>query len=298
MRRFLPWAALAAGVAGATTVLVWTAVGAGDGQPIEPVGGVPVSAVTSVAPRAHFVGDRVVATLDLTVDPALTDPARIDVVTGFRPYTRVAPVEVERRDADGATRIRYTYALQCIDRACVDRVSGERYAFGAATIRYSSSSVGQGTILADWPELTVASRLAPGDLAAREFRADADTPPPLDTAVSPTLLAWLLAGAAALLALAAAAVTALWLRRRSPRTAPTVAATADATQLDRALARVGAAIDGEEPERRAALDELARALERDGRPELAPVARRLAWSRAAPEDEEMRELAGAAGGEP
>jgi hypothetical protein len=293
-RRALPWLAAVAAVLGAAAIVAWTAFGAGEEPRLEPAGPAPVAGAGWVTPRAHFVADRVEATLDLTVNPALTDPASVEVRAGFRPYTRVAPVEVERVDAADAVLLRYRYALQCIDRACIERVAGATFAFAPAIVQYSSATVGQGTISIEFPEMTVASRLAAGDLAARSFRAGVEAPPELVYAVSPGLMGWLLAGAAAAIVLALGAGAFVLLRRRRSRAVPAEAPAAELAPLPRALARVDAAAGAGEAERRAALDELARALEDGGDPGLAPTARRLAWSRAAPDEDEVRELAAAA----
>jgi hypothetical protein len=58
-----------------------------------------------------------------------------------------------------------------------------------------------------------------------------------------------------------------------------------------ALGQVERSLAGSEPERRTALDELARRLDESRERELAVEARRLAWSEDGPEPDSVRELA-------
>jgi hypothetical protein len=290
-RRWLLVLSGALGVAAAATIVAWTAFGAGAEVDAARAGAAPVAARGSVAPRAQLVAERVEATIEVIVDRSLVDPASVEVRPSFRPYTRVAPVSVERTDSGRTTLLRYRYELQCIDRGCIEAVAGRTFEFAPATVQVPGATGGQGTLSVAFPTMTVASRLAPGDVDEAAFRADAASPPALDYSVEPGLLGWLLAGAAAAVVLALAGAAFALARRTAPPQAAAPAASGTLPPLARALARLDAAAAAGEPERRAALDELARALEPDGRTELVAEIRRRAWSRTAPEEADVRRLA-------
>jgi hypothetical protein len=92
-------------------------------------------------------------------------------------------------------------------------------------------------------------------------------------------------GTSAALVLALGMLVPLRLRRRERPLEP------PSSELEQILARLERAADGSQAERRAAIGELARILERDGFGELAPLARRLAWSRGGPSRAVASELA-------
>ena len=291
-RRLLAVGLVAAGACAAAAIVAAAIVGGSDLSVPAPAR--PVVAVAQISPQEHYPGDEVTATLDLSVNRALVDPADIEVQAGFRPYTRVAPVEIERTEAGEAVLVRYVYRLQCLDRACIMSAGTGPSSFAPAVVRYPDAVVGQATIAADWPPVTMSTRITAEDLSEPSFRTAAEPVAP-SYGIAPGLLGWLLAGGAAALVLVVSALTArrLWRAAPAPSAIPE-AGTADES-LQAALAEVGRTRTGEsdEDERRIALDTLARRLERDGSPELARDARRLAWSRASPEGKPLDDLCAA-----
>jgi hypothetical protein len=282
----LAWLAVAVGLLGAGAIVA-TALRQGDEDAPVSLGERPVAAVATVSPAASFVGDRIEATLELTVNRDLANPDRIDVQARFRPFTRVEPVTIDRRDASSATVLRYTYVLQCIDRGCVARLPNEQQVVpGRAFVRYEGSEFGISVLPVRWPPITVASRLAPDTAGAPTFRA-AGTPPAPSAGVDPTLLGWLLAGAAAALVLAVAVTAFVLLRRAAPTPVLAEASRDELPPLERALAALERVRNREESERRVALEELARVLEQNGNPDVVDRVRRLAWSRRGPSADEI-----------
>lgn len=293
-RRFLPWACLALAALGAVALLAWSAWGrsGADAGVALPLGDVPVTAVANVSPRAHLVGDPVVATLDVTVNRDLASPGGVVVQAVFRPYSRVGPIEVERRAAGRATLLRYVFRLRCVDRRCIARASGGPVVLPKALVRYGSP-LGQALLSVDWPAVRPLSRITTADVADPQLRIGSLVPPPASYVVSPRLLGWLLASLAAVVVLSVGILLARRLRT-APAERPVEAGPAvpDLPPLERALQQVeGVSARGEE-ERRAALESLARALEGNGLSAYAPRARRLAWSRLPPAAGEIAALAG------
>jgi hypothetical protein len=148
---------------------------------------------------------------------------------------------------------------------------------------------GPGRQLLEWPSVEVASRVTPDDLEALRWRASETDLPTTTTRVGPVGLA------VVLLALAAVLVgVAIWLARRLWRTEPEIVAEdvgPERSPLERALGLVladtqnGAA----PPDRRRALERLARELAVMDQPGLADDARALAW---APRSASNEEIAG------
>jgi hypothetical protein len=146
-----------------------------------------------------------------------------------------------------------------------------------------------------WPDVSIATRLSaeqerelrdrPGALLLDGATSDA---PRVAYGTSPTLVGWLMAGAAALivLVLGGLAVRKLAIRRERPAAAePAVPVL---PPLEAALDAVGGA--EAEPDRRTALDELARLLADAERPALSRDARRLAWSQGGPQVADVEQL--------
>lgn len=291
VRRLAAVAALCVAVGAAIAIVVVMLLGGDEPDVSAPAR--PVAAEATLTPREHGPGDLVTATLALAVDTRLVDPSEVQVEAGFRPYTRVAPVEVLRTDAGSSSLLEYVYRLQCLDRACVLGAGSEATTFAPAVVRYPDATVGQATLAVDWPSVTMTPRV-PGDAVDDpQFRA-ASEPEPATYGISPSVLGWLLAGAAAALVLAAGIIVWRLLRRQPAPVAEPVVSAGDET-VAAALAEVARTRGGDEDERRVALDTLARRLDGDGREELARDARRLAWSRATPEGKPLDELCEAVG---
>jgi hypothetical protein len=240
----------------------------------------PLRAATSLSDRASLFGQPLVARLELVVDHTRIDPARLRVTVDFAPF-RVAGAPSVRRERRGpVTVLRYAYRLECLAAACAPRAPQRIFAFAPAVVHY-----GTGRGQAPWPELTVASRLAPADLATRRLRPP--EPSPESYRLPPRTVGWALAALAILLVLGAAVAAARLLapHGRGPLLA--------ISPLERALALVTQATSRATEERRTALDGLALVLEQAGANPLATASRRLAWSEPEPEGDAMSELVAA-----
>jgi hypothetical protein len=293
----LPLVAALAAVGGAVA-LVLIAGASGDGGPrLTPPGEDPVVLTTSVTPSRYRFGDPLVAEVRLVIDRARVDPATVVSVPVFRPFQRVGPVEVEREDLGDTSILRFLYPLQCVTRGCIPEGSERVLELPLGLVRYTPREGDNVTLPLSFPSVTVGTRLSdelqrdiedrPSALAAR---VSLDEVPPLQFRGGPSLLGWLLVGASAALVLALGG----WLAWRYwPRRAAPVPVVAEPTlePLPAALALVEGALAGGEPERRVALDELARRLDESGELELAGEARQLAWSETGPQRDSAAQLA-------
>ena len=293
VRRLLPWAVLGLAGLGAAAALVLAGQGGSGGEgPEPPLGDEAISAVATISPEVHFAGDPVLATIDLTVNRKLTEPAGVHVLPVFRPYSLVGQVEVERHDVGRLTLLRYTFPIQCVDRPCLAVASSGTLRLPSAIVQYASP-FGQGLLGVAWPPLTLVSRLRAGELEDPVFRTGSLEPPAPSYRIPPHVLGWLFASLAAAFVVAAGALVARRLRTTpADRPVEAVPAALGGTSIERALALLEGAQSRGEAERRAALDALARALDGDGLAAFVPRVRRLAWSQSAPAPSEMDELAG------
>ncbi|HEU0335081.1 MAG TPA: hypothetical protein VFR43_00930 [Gaiellaceae bacterium] len=234
-------------------------------------------------------GDPVVAGVEVLVPAEAVDPESIRVDASFAPFALAGPPALERRDGGPTTLLRWRYRLECLERACLPREAGLGVVLPPATVRFVSRSGRAGAVTVGWPQVRSATWLGGADAGLLGWRADLAPLPAFDYRIPPRPFAVLLALVA--VALAAAGAALLWPAVR--RAVPHAAAPADRRSvLDRALAAVRAAAGGDDAaERRRALDLLARELRRGARRDEAGDARRLAWSRSAPMQTEMDELA-------
>ena len=293
-------AALAA-VGGAVALIVLAAGGRSEAS-VAPPAGDPVVMETLVTPSRYLFGDRLVAEVRLAIDRTRVDPSTVVSVPVFRPFQRVGPVEIEREDLGERTVLRFLYSLQCVARGCVPEGADEVQELPLGLVRYTPREGDNVTLPLSFPPVTVGTRLSDEvqrDIAARPSALAAEAPaeelPALSLRGGPSLLGWLLVGAAAAILLGAGAWLAWRLWPRRVAAAPVVAETA-LPPVPAALALVEGVLAGEEPERRLALDELARRLQDSGEVELAGEARRLAWSQDGPQRDSAAQLAAAVRG--
>ncbi len=251
-----------------------------------------VSVTSSIEPDVVAFGTPVVATADVVVDTSVVDPRSITLQTDFSPYdVSAGPVVV--RNVDGGTgHVSFRYTLRCLREGCEPAGVRGIARFESGLVRYRfKGNPGVGRDVVDWPAVIVASRVATPDVEAIRWRASETQLPAVTTRFGPkTLAVVLLLGA---LALAACAV---WLGRRLWHVPAAVDETAprDARPpLQRALelARNGAANGATAPDRRRALELVARELDAVGLGDLAEEARELAWSPRASSAEEVESLA-------
>jgi hypothetical protein len=295
------------GLAAAALTLLAAACGGDDeDEPAVPQGRF-VAASRTLTPSTHLFGDTVLARVDVVVDRDHLDPDRVRLQAAFRPYELARKMDVERRDYDRYTRLRYDLAIRCLGIACLAgevspgitpaggapaaRRAEKVYRFRPAHVYYDEPGKEKPRHLKRvwWPRLEALTRISPSEpgltFALRSpFRTTISALPGLTYRISPTLLGTaLLIGAALLLALPGMFGWS-WLRSRR-RPAP-VAEARELTPLERALVLVEQAresVDGED--RRKAIEVLAVELDASGRPEQADEARRLAWSPTAPSPE-------------
>jgi len=250
-----------------------------------------VAVSRSLEPKAGFFGEPVVARVQLVVDRAQLDPALIRLEPRTFPYRPATALDVDRRDFERYTRLRYEVTLRCLYYPCLPKrvdVPNIPYRdqrvtrFKAWHVYYDDPATKQTRHLARvwWPKRETVSNLDLSDVRV----ASPETPgrvtltplPELTYGISPPLLAALLLLAAALLLVYPARLV---LRRRASRRPPPPEPEAPLPPLERALLLVDWArdrVDGED--RRKALEALAFELDAAGREELAGSTRRLAWS--------------------
>jgi hypothetical protein len=232
-----------------------------------------VTAAATISTPALSFGDPLSARIDVLLDPRRVEPGTLRVRPRFAPW-RVVSASRERRSGAG-TLLVYRYTLECLSPACLPgRTLAERR-FLPALVSYTGPSGRTVHRVVEWPPYRVATRLTSPDIGDPTQHLSADTSLPAVTyRISPGTLQPLLAGLAALLALAGGLlVFAALPRRRAPARGP------DLPPLEYALSLVRASTaNGYPAERRRALGRLARELRADGQPDLAQAAVRLAWS--------------------
>jgi hypothetical protein len=254
-----------------------------------PVGSEGISARTSISPRAQLFGDKVVAHLELLVDPDVIDPDTISIETDFTPYRPTAKPRLVRVDQRRMTRLRYSVPLECLEDACAPRSDRKEVRFKPAKVRTKRRVLSRPV----WPMLTIGSRLVnpttdESDIfnqrtreptTGLDWRAEVRVAVPTwrigPTPASVLLIALattLLAASFFLLTVAYPGLARrLW--RRPAKLSP----------LERALVVVQQASDrGVEREHRVALDDLATELSALGAGELAGTAYALAWDEPPP----------------
>jgi hypothetical protein len=242
----------------------------------------PLLSTASLSVRSLAFGDPVTARLDLLVNPSAIDAASIRVTPRFSPY-RIVGTSRRTRTA-GAVLVSYRYALECLTPECVPPKPQVERQFLPAFVSYRTSSGASARQVVDWPSYQISSRVSDADRAAptERLRTDAALPAP-SYRIDPSTLRALLTALSVALALGAAALAALALRRKPH---PAAAAGPPLSPLDQALQRVRASTaNGRPDERRRALGRLARELLAVNRDALAHDATRLAWSENSPSPE-------------
>lgn len=296
-RRVLAFAVAVTGLAG-VSALVIAALAAGSKAEVAPPDGDPVVLETSIEPEQARFGDRLDATLTVTVDASRVDPGTVEVAVFFRPFRRVGPVERARRDLGEAAVLTYRAPIQCVDRGCLATEAGQEIELPVGVVRYAPRSGPIGSLPVTWPAVSLASRLSSEQVEtlraspqAIVLDGEADNPPAVSSAIGAPILGWLLVGAGALAVLACGGWLAWRIRGPARRATEPEVAPAERTPLATALGAVEQALVRDDVDaRRAALDALALELARQGQGAPAQEARRLAWSRTAPDAAGSREL--------
>ena len=292
MRR---WAVIAVQVAAAVLVglaikELWVAA-RGEGDAV----GVPARAVavtTTIEPDVVAFGTPVVATADVVADTTVVDPGSIRLQADFTPYEVAGEPAVERHVEGATAHVVFRYTLRCLREGCEPAGARGIATFESGLVRYRfNDNPGTGRDIVDWPPVIVASRVAAADVEAIRWRASQTELPAVTTRFGPkTLAVVLLLGALAL------AGCAVWLGRRLWHVPPAAEETAPRDErppLERALAlaRTEAGNGAAAPDRRRALELVARELDAVGLANLADEARELAWSPRASSADEVESLA-------
>ena len=271
---------IASGVAAGVLALVLALALTGGTRSVE----VPQQAVageTHLSRSGTLFADPLRASVQVLVDRNRVDPARIGFTTRFEPYVHVGAAQVTRRDTGPVTQLVYSAELICLTNTCLAKRSGDsvRVQFPAAEVFYTPKSGGRRTLQVSWQALTISGRTSAVDLAGADpflqpsWRATTD-PLAVTYGTSPRLLRGLLFAAAGLLF--AVGLVALLRFAQTGRLRFRVL-----SQLERAVLLVERA-PGDTREKRKALELLSRELAHSGEPELALVARELAWGEPTP----------------
>jgi hypothetical protein len=232
-----------------------------------------------VTPDVHTFGEPVVATVEVVADAGFIKPDTVRVETDFAPYELAGEPTVERKVIDGVARVVFTYPLRCLREGCDAAAARGVAQFEPGFVRYRFiEGSGPGRHILDWPAFEVASRVSPAAVEQLRWRASDTALPAVTTRIGPGGLAVVLLAIAAVLA-----GLAVWLARRLWRTereGVVEEEQPDRSPLERALDLVltGSSNGAASPDRRRALERLARELSNIGQDGLAGDARALAWA--------------------
>jgi len=294
-------AILAVAAVAAAAVVVGLAVGVvvrGDAEetgaaPGDRFDGGALHVRTRVLPSVHSFGEPIVAEVDVRVDTSIIDPDRVRLNLDFDPYERTDVPSVQRAVSGTNLLLTYRYSLRCLGEGCdpSGALGAVDFPTGRVRFYYLADPTGRGGFSAvDWPDVTVTGRVAAPAVTGVEWRAEQETLAPVTYRVGPRLTAILLLLLAVALAGAAAALAWMtWGRRRETAI---VSEAAPRTPLQIVLeAARAAALNGDLPLRRRALESVARELGDIGLVELAVDARTLAWSPADATSADVDDLA-------
>ena len=276
-RRRLLIAAGVAAVAVTVTLLLTLLTGSGhQAVPAEPVEG-----STQLSRSGVLFGDRVRASVQVIVDRKRVDPSRVGFTAHFEPFIALGSPHVTRQDTGRLTRLVYAADLICLTNICLSKDKPEpvHVQFPPVQVFYATQGGRRYALTLPWQATTIGPRTTVRDLNGADpfeqpiWRATTD-PLPVSFGTSPhtlRLVFFVAAGlvfALGLFALVRFVVTGkLRLRVLSP--------------LERAVVLVERS-PSESPEKRKALELLAHELSRSGEPELALVAKQLAWAEPTP----------------
>jgi len=276
----MKWASWLAPLAALGVVAAVVAMGsARSGAASGPAAHAAVSAKAVIRPHVALFGGTVRAELRIAVDPRRVNPRRVRATAQLAPFSQLGPVRIRRESSGRVTLVRISYRLQCLAAAC-SRPAGQ----ASVTLRPAVVRWGAHRLVVAWPRATIASRVTARDLAHPSLRYTTDAPGHGYRA-NPVVVGWTAISGAAVLVLALGAFVPLKLRHDDALVEP------PSSDLERALARVVEAAEGSQADRRGAIGDLAQALEREGFGELAPLARRIAWSSDGPSPALASELA-------
>jgi hypothetical protein len=278
-------AVLAAGLALAAA---WSALrSSGDD---DAAAGEPIALAATITPVTHLFADELTARVVVELDRRAVDPESVRVRATFRPYGAIEPPAVTETRAGDVVRQEYRYRVYCLRADCRPRGSDRRrFVLRPVQVLFETTDGRtRGTSLR-LPPVEVSTRLTAADVLRPELDVGDDPLPVVAYRVEPDRLARALGLAAALLGIVGVSLLAVEGRRalrlaRERRRRPP-------TPVEQALGLLRRAErDGDERDRRLALDALASAV--DGNDTgLASTIRDAAW---APGDPSARDLGGLA----
>ncbi|MDX6518220.1 MAG: hypothetical protein QOF50_1066 [Gaiellaceae bacterium] len=251
----------------------------------------PLMVSTSISPRPSFFGDLLTARTEVLVDANRVDPNSVRVETDFFPYVWArAPLRSASRSGR-LVALGYRFSISCLSGDCTPGPGIRRMFLPLLVVRARLRNGRETVVRTPWPQVVLAPRV--DEAALRAFplgwRKQLEVPPGSDRVPPGTLIALLLAGAAALGLAAFAVVASEYARSKRLRRA-------HASGLSRvalALALSRESMRRNPDDRRKAQALLAREL--DGKDSdadrLASAAERLAWSRERPDPDRMGALA-------
>jgi hypothetical protein len=241
----------------------------------------PVEGGTLLSRSGSLFADPIRASIQVVVDRERVDPARVGFRNDFAPFVFLANPRVAREDAGRLTRLVYSANLICLTNICLSKDAPEpiQVQFPPAQVFYSARNGVKQTLRLPWAATTISPRTTENDLNGSDpflqprWRANAD-PFPVTYSTSPqTLRTILFVISGLLLALGLFALVRFVVTGKL-RLRPL-------TPLERAVVLVERATP-ESPEKRKALELLSHELARSGEPELALVAKELAWAEPTP----------------
>jgi hypothetical protein len=248
---------------------------------------------TSIRPSVHGFGEPVTAELVLVVDARLVRPETVRLDPDFGPYESAGPRRVDRVESGSTVRWRYRYPLQCLREGCAPTGDRKTFELPLTSVAYRFQlSPGPASLIVEWPSIQVTARVDDTALARRAWRADVTVPAPSYRWSPSFLAAVLLAGTAAFAALGLVLVRRLTRRRELVALEEEEAVAPPLPPLERALELAReASQNGDAPDRRRALERVARELGGQGLADLADRARALAWASGAADSAAIDALA-------
>jgi hypothetical protein len=250
-----------------------------------------VSVLTRIEPRVHGLGDRIVAEVVVLIDTNAIDPSSIRPLIDYEPYDRIEPVQRTVEELGAVTRFTYRYPLLCEAEACTPSEETPYVRFPTGSVFYRPhGSPRPVTREIEWPQMTILRRATDQEVETGQWRVDSPAITPVSYRVSPGGLATVFFAGSLAFLLVAVGIAWPYLDRRRGTEAEEIVDTRP--PLERALeaARL-ASLNGAVPERRRALERVARELTALGEEGLAARARSLAWSREGASRQAVEDLA-------
>jgi hypothetical protein len=237
-----------------------------------------IAVQTRVDPRVHGIGDPIMAELVVLVDTKVVDPDTVRPLIDYEPYDRIGDVERTVTKSGSVTKFSYRIPLMCLAEACAPSESDPITELPTGTVFYRFRQAPRPVSREiEWPQMSLVERASDEEVQGGQWRVDQPAISAVSYRVSPGWLALLLFVASLAFLLVAAAIVWQFVEsRREPEPEPVVDTR---PPLERALdAARDASLNGDVPERRRALERVARELTALEEEELAARARTLAWS--------------------